>query len=108
MRSDPKQIASMLGIPVGVFKDALKQYRKDVPTVGTINETKAQQFLSAGHICRGWIETADGKMYFHIIKSPEDYPHKAFFSGDNEAELFGMTVALGMEHEIELEDLVTE
>ena len=107
MKHQPEQTI-ITGIPPEAFKDALKQYRRDVRTVGTISFEQAQNFLEDGNICRGWMKQEDGKMYFHIIKSPTNFPEKAIFSAESEKELFAMTDMLGMENNIELEDLPTE
>ncbi len=95
-------------IPQADLKAALKQYRKDVPTVGTIDSEPLDQYLAEGRICRGW-PTWDGrKQFFHIIKSPGSYPEKSAFYGNSESDVFQMTIQLGMRHGIALNDLLTE
>jgi hypothetical protein len=90
------------------FKAALKQYRKDVPTVGTVNSETVDKYLDEGRICRGWTAWDGRKQFFHIIKSPSSYPEKSVFYGNSERELFEMTIFLGMEHDIPLNDLLTD
>jgi len=88
-----------------MLKAALKQYRSDVPSVGTISSEAVDQFLAEGRICRGWTQVDGKPQYFHIIKSPGSYPEKSALLGNSEKELFAMTVQLGMQHGIELDDL---
>jgi hypothetical protein len=91
-----------------LLKQILKQYRHDVPSVGTVTREAVDQLLAVGRICRGWT-TFDGKrQYFHIIKSPGSYPDKSAFFGDSETEVLEMTVHLGMQHEIDLENLLKD
>ena len=96
-----------LGIPPAAFEDALRQYRQDVPSVGANSEQEVQQLLEQGRICRGWMSRTGGKLYFHIVKSPTEFPSKALMTAATERELFAMTVMLGMEHEVAFEDLVS-
>lgn len=91
-----------------MFKAALKQYRKDVPSVGTVTYERAQQLLSEGRICRGWTEVDGQRQYFHVIKSPGNYPKKSLMLSDSEEGLFEMTIHLGMQYDIDLDDLLTE
>ena len=98
----------MDSIPPAALKAALKQYRKDVPSVGTISSETVDQFLAEGRICRGWTNLDGQPQYFHIIKSPGSYPEKSAMFSNSEAELFQMTVHLGMQHGIDLDDLLTE
>ena len=95
-------------LPPADLKAALKQYRKDVPSVGVVNEASVDQFLAKGRICRGWTKFAGEAKYFHIIKSPGSYPEKSVLYGDTEEQLFQMNVYLGMQHDIPLQDLLTE
>ena len=90
------------------LKAALKQYRKDVPTMGTVDAATLDKYLSEGRICRGWTNCDGRKQFFHIIKSPGSYPEKSVFYGNSESELFQMTIFLGMQHNITLNDLLTE
>ena len=90
------------------IKAGLKQYRKDVPSVGTVTETVVDEFLAEGKICRGWTTWNGQKQFFHIIKSPDHYPEKSVFYADSEAELFEMTVGLGMQKDIDLKNLLTD
>lgn len=95
-------------IPPKALKAGLKQYRKDVPSVGTVSSEAVDQLFAEGRICRGWT-TLDGQIkYFHIIKSPSRYPEKSVSFGESEKELFQMTIHLGMQHGIDLNDLLTE
>ena len=87
------------------FKAVLKQYRKDVPSVGTATSAVVDEHLAAGRTCRGWTELDGRKQYFHIIKSPGHYPEKSVLSADSETELLQMTIQLGLQHNIELQDL---
>jgi hypothetical protein len=100
--------ANLLGISPEFFKDAFKRYRSDVPSVGTVSSERAQELLEEGFICRGWVLMDEGKLYFHVIKSPTDFPQKAILTAASEKELFAMSVMLGIENEIEFEDLVSE
>jgi hypothetical protein len=95
-------------IPQAELKAAFRQYRKDVPSVGTISDDEVSKLLAAGKICRGWTEFDGQRKYFHIIKSPGHYPEKSVFYGDTEAQLFEMTVMLGMQSGINLIDLLRE
>jgi hypothetical protein len=95
-------------IPPEDFKTVLKQYRKGVPSVGTVSSTVVDEFLAAGRTCRGWTDLNGRKQYFHIIKSPGRYPEKSVFYADSETELLQMTIHLGLQHEIHLEDLFQE
>jgi len=95
-------------IPPSVLKQVLKQYRHDVPSVGTVPSEKVDQLLAEGRICRGWTTLDGQRQYFHIIKSPGHYPDKSAFYGDSEAALLEVTIHLGMQHNIDLDDLVTE
>ena len=90
------------------FKAVLKQYRKDVPSVGTVSFTVVDEYLAVNRTCRGWTELGDRKQYFHIIKSPERYPVKSILYADSETELLQATIHLGMQHEIDLDDLFKE
>jgi hypothetical protein len=90
------------------LKAGLKQYRHDVPTVGTIDAATLDQYLAEGRICRGWTDLNGKKQFFHIIKSPGSYPEKSVFYGDTESDVFQMTIHLGMQHGIPLNDLLTE
>ena len=90
------------------FKSVLKQYRKDVPSVGTVTSATVDEFLAAGRICRGWTELDSRKKYFHVIKSPGSYPEKSVFSADSETELLLLTIQLGMQYGIDLDDLFKE
>jgi len=76
--------------------------------VGTASSEAVEQFLAEGRICRGWTTFAGKKKYFHIIKSPGSYPEKSAFYGKSESELFQMTIHLGMQHGIDLNDLLTD
>ncbi|HEX9046224.1 MAG TPA: hypothetical protein VF988_04295 [Verrucomicrobiae bacterium] len=89
------------------LKAALKQYRKDVPTVGTIDSATVDQYLTEGRICREWTIWDGRKQFFHIIKSPGSYPEKSVFYGNSEQDVFQMTIRLGMQHGIDLKDLLT-
>ena len=95
-------------IPPKMFKEALKQYRRDVPSVGTVSFDEAQDLLKQGRICRGWMDDDNEKMCFHIIKSTTQYPHKSLFSANTEKELFATTIFMGMESGIDLDDLFFE
>jgi len=90
------------------FRAALKQYRTNFPSVGTVNEETINKLLAEGRTCRGWT-TAEGRpQYFHIIKMSRNYPEKSVFFGDTELELFEVTLHLGMEHGIDLNDLLSK
>ena len=95
-------------IPPHALKAALKQYRKDVPSVGTVTFEESQALLEKGFICRGWTETGEGKRYFHIIRCPQNYPEKTFMMARTEKELFTMTVYRGMDAAIDLDLLVAK
>jgi hypothetical protein len=95
----------MDGLSNKKFKDSLKQYRHDVPSVGKVDYATVEQFLSEGRICRGWTQIDGQLQYFHIIRSPGYYPEKSIFSGNTENELFQITIHLGMQHGIDFEKL---
>ncbi len=95
-------------IPGSAIKEGLKQYRKDVPSVGTVSFEDSQQYLADGIICRGWTILEGKKRYFHVIRSPQEFPKKTFMVAESEKELFSMTVMLGMEAGIEFDLLVNE
>ena len=93
-------------IPPQALKEALKQYRKDVPSVGTVSFEESQDLLKKGMICRGWTIMGDERQYFHIIRSPQNYPEKTCLMGRNEKELFTTTIFLGMQSDIDFDLLV--
>jgi hypothetical protein len=95
-------------MPQAEIKAAFKQYRKDVPSVGTISDDAITKLLAEGKICRGWTTLDGQRKYFHIIKSLGSYPEKSVFYGDTETQLFEMTVFLGMQRGIALIDLLTD
>lgn len=90
------------------LKIAMKQYRSDVRSVGTVSFEKSQALLEEGRICRGWTKVDGRKQYFHIIRSPQNFPEKTFMTARNEKEVFTMTVYLGMQAEIEFDLLVSK
>ena len=75
-----------------MFKIALKCYRKDVPYVGKIANADADKLLHNEKICRGWIVDEDSHKFFHIIKSPTNYPNFSIFYADNEEMVLKMTM----------------
>lgn len=95
-------------IPPEMLKEALKQYRKDVPSMGRISYDEVEKLLSEDRTCRGWTTVGGREQYFHIIKSPTKFPEKSAMFADSEKDLFQMTVHLGMQHEIDLDDLVKD
>ena len=96
------------GIPRKMFRDALKQYRRDVPSVGAVSFEQAQEFLRQDRICRGWMNTDGEKMYFHVIKSITEYPKKSLSSAETEQDLFKSTIIMGIQAGIDLDDLFTD
>ena len=72
-----------------------------------ISEQEVQRLLEVGRICRGWMSANGGRVYFHIVKSPTKFPEMALLTAVTERELFAMTVMLGIENEVDFEELVT-
>ena len=95
-------------VPPAELKAALKQYRKDVLSVGTVSSEQIDKLLAEGRICRGWTDWDGQQKFFHIIKSPGSYPEKSVLYGETEEQLFQMTVYLGMQHDIPLNNLLTD
>ncbi len=87
---------------------ALELYRQDVPFKGTITKGKADKLLEKGEVCRGWIIDSGGLEYFHIIKSPNDYPELTMLVSEDKEQLFMMTIMMGMQNNIDLDDLFTK
>ena len=87
---------------------ALEFYRQSVPFEGTITKQKADKLLEKGKICRGWIIGSGGLEYFHIIKSPRNYPELTILISEDEEQLFMVTIMLGMQNHIDLYDLFSE
>ena len=90
------------------FNQALELYRQDVAFEGTITKQKADTLLEKGKICRGWIVSHDGLEYFHIIKSPMNYPELTILIAEDEEQLFMSTIMLGMQNNIDLDDFFTK
>lgn len=89
------------------FQQLLKCYRQDVPFAGTITQERADELLEEGKICRGRIFGQGRLEYFHIIKSPTHYPELTMLLSDSEETLLETTVMLGMQNNVDLEDLFT-
>ena len=88
--------------------DAFNIYKKQVPNIGTISLEQTDELLEKGKICRGRIIENNEIEYFHIVKSPTCFPEKSIFSGESELILFQMLIVMGMEKEIDLDDMFTE
>ena len=87
---------------------ALEYYRHTVPFEGTITRNKAEELLAKNKICRGWILEGNDLEFFHIIKSPSNYPELAIFVSEDEEQLFMATIMLGMQSNFDLNDLFAE
>lgn len=96
------------GISDTEMQEAFQKYRQDVSSVGKVSPEEAQAFLDLGRICRGSIVRDGDKEFFHIIKSPTNYPEKSIFYSDSEKNLFMLTVMMGMGSGIEFGDLFSE
>ena len=90
------------------FYQALEFYRQSVPFEGTRTKQKADKLLEKGKICRGWIVGHGGLEYFHIIKSPMNYPELTILIAEEEEQLFISTIMIGMQNDIDLDDLFTK
>lgn len=93
-------------IPPEDLRIALKEYRRDVPSVGTVSFEKSQNLLEQGRICRGWTKIDQHKRYFHVIRSADDLSKRVFMNASSEKELFTMSVFLGMDAGIDFDLLV--
>lgn len=91
-----------------VFKALLKQYRHDVPTVGIVTQDVVNQLLVDGRICRGWVVTSGERMYFHIVRSPENYPEKTVSYGPSEEAVVTILIYLGYSKGVDFEHLVSD
>lgn len=87
------------------FQKLLEAYHREVPFVGTITFEKANQILEEGKICRGWILGENGLEFFHIVKSPSNYPDLSILMGPDEETLLVSTVMMGMQNNIDLEKI---
>jgi len=91
------------------FQLLLQCYCQDVPFIGTITLDKANQLLAEKKICRGWMLGSDGELeFFHIIKSPTHFPKLTILVADSEENLLTTTVMLGMQNNVDLEDLFSK
>ena len=87
---------------------ALEYYRHTVPFEGTVTREKTEELLEQNKICRGWILEGNNLEFFHIIKSPTNYPEFTILISEDEEQLFMMTIMLGMQNNIDLYDLLAK
>jgi len=86
---------------------AFNIYKQQVPDIGIVSLKQAEELLDKGQICRGRIIENNEIEYFHIVKSPTCFPDKSIFCGESELVLFQMLAIMGMQKEIDLDDILT-
>ena len=87
---------------------AFNIYKGQVPNVGTFSSEQVDELLEKGQICRGRITNSDKGNYFHIIRGPNNFPDKSLCVSDSEFNLFYMTLNMGMERGVDLDDMLSD